>query len=301
MPFLRRTLSASVRLAAVLLPALLVAVPVEGKNELRRSLAASPAGRVEVELYDGSVRVTGWDRDEVEVTASLSRPEDGIDLQRSGNAIELEIESRDPGSSRAVVAVKVPRGSSVRIEVLSAAVEVSGVTGEIDIEAVAGDIKISGRPRKVRAHGVTGGIDISTSGSEVVEVESVSGNVTVDAESREVDADTVAGTLRLKLRGVVNGRFEAVSGSIDAEIVPAPRSHFDFESFSGTTTVAVPAGLSARFELESAAGRIESKLAGARERRGEDRVEIEQGSGDAVFRIESFSGSIEIKPLGKPP
>lgn len=301
MPIFPVSASACARLAAAVLMPALLAVPAAGQNELRRSLAASADGRVQIELYDGAVKVEGWDKNEVQVDASLGRQQDGIEMERRGNAIELEIDSPDPGGSRAVLTVRVPRGSSVRIEVLSASVEVAGVSGEVDIEAVAGDIRVSGRPRKVRAHGVTGAIDIATAGGELVEVESVSGSVTVDAEARDVDADTVAGTLSLKLRGVANGRFEAVSGTIDAEIVPAPRARFDFESFSGATTVAVPAGLSARFELESAGGRLGSKLAGARERRGEDRLEIEQGGGDAIFRLESFSGSIEIRPLGKKP
>ena len=34
--------------------------------------------------------------------------------------------------------------------------------------------------------------------------------------------------------------------------------------------------------------------------RDEGRLEIEQGSGEASFRLEAFSGSIEVRPLAKP-
>lgn len=290
---------ALLRLAAFLLPALACVLPAAGQNTMNRTLPASPTGYVDIELFDGSVKVAGWDKNEVQVSASLSRPQDRIEIEETGSSIELEIDSHDPGSARAQLELKVPRGSRVRIEVLSASVEVAGVTGEVEVEAVAGSIKVAGRPHKVRASGVTGEIQIAVTGSNSVDVDSVSGSVTIEAEARAVDAETVAGALRLKLRGVENGRFEAVSGSIDAEIVPAPRGRFDVESFSGSTVVAVPAGVSARFELETANGRTSSQLTGARERRDGKRLEIEQGSGDAVFRLESFSGAIEIRPLGK--
>lgn len=297
-PPARPALLALLALAALLAP--LAAAPAAAENEIRRSLEAAPNGRVEIELFDGSIKVEGWDRSEVQVAARLSRPGDQLELERQGDAIEVEVESRDPGASRATLLIQVPRGSSVRLEVMSAGVEIGAVDGEIDIEAVAGDIRVSGKPRQVRAHTVTGAIEIETAGGEDLDLESVSGSIRVDAETRELSATTVAGSVRVRLRGISSGRFEAVSGGIDAEIVPAPRGRFDFESFSGGMILSVPAALSGRFELSSASGRVASKLQGGRERRDEDRLEIEQGSGEASFRLESFSGSIELRPLAKP-
>lgn len=271
-------------------------------GDVRRSVDASPRGRVEIELFDGTVELEGWDKNELQVAASLANPGDELDLERQGNSIEVEVESRHPGESRSSLKVKVPRGSSVHISVMSGSVEVRGVDGDVDIEAVAGSILVAGSPRKVVAQTVTGAIDIRVAASEGLDVETVSGNIEVEGEAKRVDASAVAGRIRLRLTGVIAGKIETVSGTIDAALQPGPHSRFDFESFSGTVVLRVPPALAARFELETTTGRISSELGDQTERHGEGRRVIEQGGiADAVFHIESFNGDIKLRPLDAAP
>jgi hypothetical protein len=287
------------RLALLTLALLLPALPAAaGKHEVRRSIEAAPAGLVEIELFDGSVTVAGWDKPAVEVTAILDRAGDEIDFERSGSSLSVEVESRHPGISRARLSINVPRGSSLRIEVMSAAVEVREVDGDIDIEAVNGDIRIAGKPAKVRANTVTGQLSLATTRTDSVDLETVSGSLEAEGEVRYIDTSTVAGSQRLRLRGIARGKFETVSGGLDAEIHPATGGRFDLSSFSGDVSLAVPANVSGRFELESHTGRVRSSLAKPGEHRREDaELEFQLGGGDALFRLESHSGGIEVKPL----
>lgn len=287
------------RLALLALALLLPSLPAAAaKHEVRRSIEASPTGRVDIELFDGSIAVSGWDKAEVEVQAILDRPTDEIDFERSGSTLSVEVESRHPGISRARLSISVPRGSSLRIEVMSAGVDVKDVDGEIDIEAVNGDIRIAGKPSKVRANSVTGQLSLTTTGSERLELETVSGSLEATGEVRYVDTSTVAGSQRLRLRGTARGQFETMSGGLDVEIRPAPGGRFDLEAFSGDVTLAVPADVSARFELESHSGRLRSSLAKPDEQRRDGAVlEFQLGGGDALFRLDSHSGGIEVKPL----
>lgn len=290
---------------AMLLPALLMPTAAAGKgggkHEVRRAIEASPTGLVEIEVFDGRVEVAGWDKPEVEVRAFLDRAADEIALERTGSNLTVEVESRHPGLSRANMTVRVPRGSSVRIEVMSAGVEVRDVEGSIDVEAVNGNIRISGRPAKVRANTVTGGLVVQTGSSERLELETVSGSLEAEGEARYVDASTVAGGLRLRLRGIARGQFESMSGGITAEIQPARGGRFDFESFSGNVLVMVPVDVSGRFELESYSGRAKSVLAKGGGRRDDAELEFQLGGGDAYFHLETHSGGIEVRPLENKP
>lgn len=290
--------------ALLLLGALfLAATRPAAAGEVRRSVDASPRGRVDVELFDGSIQVEGWDKNEVAVSASLSGQSDDLDLESSGNGIEIEVESRHPGASTASLEVKVPRGSSVRLSVMSGAVEVRGVEGDVDIEAVSGSILVAGAPRKVVAQSTTGAIDIRSTGSEGFELETVSGSIAVQGTGQRIDASSVAGPIRLRLAGVTSGKIETVSGAIDAALEPGPHARLSLESFSATVILQVPPALAARYELETTSGRIDSELGEQPERRREGRRVIDLGSGsaDANFRIESFSGDIKLRPLTAKP
>jgi DUF4097 and DUF4098 domain-containing protein YvlB len=290
-------------LLAFSLLALAATGPAAAGNEVRRSLDATPRGRIEIELFDGSVEVEGWDKNELQVSGSLARPGDELELERTGNSIEVEVESAHPGESRASLSLKVPRGSSVRIGVMSSSVEVRGVEGDVDIEAVAGNILVAGAPRKVLAQTVTGAIDVRTTGSEGCDIETVSGSIEVEGTARRIDANSVAGPIRLRVAGVTAGKIETVAGTVDAALEPGPHARFGFESFSSTILLRVPPALAARFELDTTSGRITSRMTGEVERRGEERRVIELGGGiaDAVFRVESFSGDIELRPLDASP
>lgn len=296
----RRRLAFAATLA--LLAGLQAAARPAAAAEVRRSIEATPRGRVEIGLFDGSIAIEGWDRNELQVIARLSRGDDGLELERSGNGIEVEVDSNHPGQSRADLAIKVPRGSSLSVSVMSASVEVNGVEGDIDIDAVAGGIRIDGRPRKVEAQTVTGAIFIRSDSSESFDLETVSGSIEAQGEVRRVDANTVAGPLRLRLAGITSGRLETVSGTIDGSFEPGPHARFDIDSFSGSLIVQVPPRLAARYELETTSGRIRSDLGAESERRGEGRRVIDTSGGlaDANFKIHTFSGSIELRPLAAP-
>jgi len=268
------------------------------QRELRRSVEAAPTGSVSIELFDGSVQIEGWDRKEVLVLASLAHSADEVSLNRQGEKVGIEVESSHPGTSRANLSIKVPAGSSVHIEVMSASVHVQGVLGEVEIEAVTGNLAIEGRPRGVRAETVTGAIRLQTSGSSRLELETVSGSLSATAEARQVDVQSVAGSMHLELRGCESGKFGTTSGRMDIELWPLPGSHFELDSFSGKTTLAVPANFSARYDLQSSTGRLSGSLQGAREtRRERGELELLVGKGEAQFELDSFSGAIDLREL----
>ena len=295
------------RLLALLLLALalLAAPPLGAATTVQRSVSAGPTGRVDVHLFDGSVRIEAWERAEVQVVASFERAADQLELKSSGSAVSIEISSRNPGRSRANLVVQVPRASNLYIEVLSAAVEVKGLVGDLEVEAVNGSIVIAGGPRRVEAQSVSGSIELESTGSESLELETVSGSLRAVAVAARVTANTVAGPMRLRLSGLESGKFETVSGRIEAVIVPEQHARVELQSFSGSTRLEVPAKLSARYQLESTTGRMRVELPGARRQEAgrdadDDRVTFEQGSGDAAFRLETFSGEIEVRPIADP-
>src|SRR5688500_11630176 len=93
--------------------ALLLAGEAGAQRQVDARHSAAANGSVEIEINNGSVRVVGWRRNEVQVTGSLSREGDRLALDGAGRMTEVRIEGRRGQPGSATLEVRVPAGSSV--------------------------------------------------------------------------------------------------------------------------------------------------------------------------------------------
>ncbi len=287
-----RQLYSALFLSFFLLPALASAA------EIDRRVEARPGGTVEISNLVGTIEVRGWNESAVEVRGRTSGSAAGVEIKSHGGSVEIEAEAPfGPGSSSADLEIRIPRDSLVRIESLSADIDVAAVTGTIEIETVSGRVRIEGGPRMVEAETVSGNVEIR---GEVpaLRVSTVSGDLDLTA-GRAVEASTVSG--RLRLRGVVleRAKLEVVSGEIDFEGELRAGADFSVSSHSGPILLTLPDTLSASFEATTFSGRIRNDLGPpARSKNphpSEMELEFTLGQGAARVRLESFSGKIEIR------
>jgi DUF4097 and DUF4098 domain-containing protein YvlB len=263
-------------------PVLLLAVgTLSAGQDVNRTLSAARDGSIEIENLAGSVRVIGWDKGQIEITGTLGRGTEELEIEseRDETRIEVVIPSgtyRDLEGSDLVI--RVPRGSEVSVETVSADIEVDGVNGSVDAETVSGNVDVRGAPQSVSA-------------------ESVSGDVTVEGGPKEVELASVSGNIEFEDGGdLEDGEFESVSGNIRAR-ADFGSGDFEFETVSGTIEVRVPSGVSAEFDVETFSGSIRADF-GPRVDSGDygmgKTLSFSLGSGDASISISSFSGSIRI-------
>jgi hypothetical protein len=104
-----------------------------------------PGGSLKLDLCSGEVRIEGTDQDKVRVrydndnSHSLSGVK--VLFYSSGNSGELHV-SGGPKNHFELV-VQVPRFTNLRIRVPAGEVEVSGITGDKDVELHAGELTIA--------------------------------------------------------------------------------------------------------------------------------------------------------------
>ncbi|HEX6909220.1 MAG TPA: hypothetical protein VF142_02445, partial [Longimicrobium sp.] len=91
----------------------------------RRDAASS--GTVEIAIGNGSLRVVGWGRSEVQVTGTLSREGDRMVLDGGGRTTEVRVQGGRGRGGSATLEVRVPAGSSVHVATGSAPILVTGV------------------------------------------------------------------------------------------------------------------------------------------------------------------------------
>ncbi len=299
-----RTLSVSAPLArlSVLAAGLLLLFPAvaTADSEIERIVSARPDGQVTISNVAGSVAVTGWDRDEVEVTGTLGRGVEELVVENRGRAVEIEVElvRRSHGhGADADLEIRVPRGSEVDIEVISAEVEISEVEGEVTVESVSGSVAVEGRPKELSVESVSGSIEIDAE-VERVSAESVSGRIRLRGAMREIEADTVSGSIEIETGEIRRAEMSTTSGHIDIAGALAAGAEIEAESHSGGVELGLPAETSARFDVATYSGRITNELGPApdRNRYGPSKeLEFSIGGGDARVKIETFSGSVTLR------
>ena len=284
---------AALVLATVLVPAWALAqTPVDQKRP------ASASGKVSIENMSGSVKVTGWDRAEVQVKGTLG---DGAELGFDGGegqtTIEVEAEHGNPMGIKSDIEVFVPAGSSVSVEGFQATISVAGVTGSVSAETVNGSITQSGAAKGVELQSVNGAIEV-TKASGRLKAEAVNGTVTVRDASGELEASTVNGKLHVTGGSFDRVTLESVAGGVRFEGGLSAKATLSVETVSAPVELFLPAGLGAEFSVSTFSGAITNDLGPAAEKSSrftpEKELTFTTGAGGARITVETLSGAVGI-------
>lgn len=282
----------------LLLAIALSAVGAGAQEQINRTVSTPATGDVEVENLAGSVRLTGWSRNEVQVTGTVGAGVERVAVESSGGRTEIRVEIREGrnqcnrGACDADLEIRVPSRKNVTVETTSAGIIVAGVAGNVAAESTSGSVSVTGSPRRVVAESTSGEVRVNattaavragtTSGAihvagnvqQSVAVESVSGAVNVQAATPELAAETVSGTLTV---ASVGRRASVSTVSGNAVVRSSGIQHLAFESVSGGLRFEGAPQQGAAFNIESHSGDVELRL---------------PADVSADFQVTTFSGDI---------
>ena len=286
--------------AAFLIPLMLAlhACELAGQEDIDRTVPSSPTGRVEVVNIAGSVRVTGWDRNEIRIVGELGRGTERLAVEGGGDRTVIRVVV--PQNARNVdgteLEIRVPNRKDVAVRTTSAEIGVEGVTGSVSATSTSGDVTVSGSPRQVTATSTSGEVRLdvntrlvragttsgdvtvsgrvqegvavsSTSGDVVVEAtaaevasETVSGSFSLSGATRRVSATTVSGSVAMESARVQFLSFESVSGELAFSGELLPGAAVNIESHSGDVLMELPRNVAVDFKLNTFSGDIENEF-----------------------------------------
>ncbi len=274
-------------------------------QQVDETRSANPNAQVEIDVISGSIRITGWDRDEIAIQGTVG--DDVEELEISGNNERISIDLDIPenwGNRRKEIDVDLeisaPRGIRLEVETVSASIEATNLSGTAELASVSGAITVSGPLDRASVETVSGGIEIDGEQTRV-ETESVSGSIRLTGASESVEASTVSGQIKITAESVDRARFESVAGRIEFRGSLNEGGRLDAEVHSGGVLLELPADTAARFEIETFSGSIDNEFGPAAER--SDRyspgkwLKFMTGDGSAEINVESFSGTVKLKKL----
>jgi hypothetical protein len=280
-------------IALLALPAVLGA-----QTKVERRQALGMEGAIRISNMVGSVVVHGWAKDTVLVRAALAS---GDQLQMGGGytGVKMFVESaneRDPKPTR--LEVWVPSRVRLWVKTATAAIDVSGVEGGLDLYVVSGTIDVNGSPRELNAEAIDGDIHIVGS-PPWVRAKSASGTVTFQGSSADASFSTVSGPVKIVGGVFERAKFETVTGDIVYSGTFERGGAFDFDTHSGAIDIAIPPKASASFSVVSIAGKIANNLSrtspiAGRFGRGQE-LTMDAGTGGPSVSVRTFKGPITLR------
>jgi len=241
------------------------------QEDFHQSLPMKAGGRLYLETFNGAVDVSGWDRDEADITAtkyaSTQNAVDALKIDVAASGDSIRIRSIRPserwGNMGVRYTIRVPRKTTLeRIQTSNGAIDVSNLDAPARLTTSNG---------AVRADNVQGGLEASTSN----------------------------GSIRALTSGPNDGRSLRLStsnGSVELTVDKLGVGGAVVHTSNGSITVNLPGSASLDVDASTSNARITNDFEDAfRGRASKRRLEGAIGSGGPKLELSTSNGGIRLR------
>ena len=239
-------------------------------KQVDETRATGPNPDVTVEIMQGSIQVTGWDRQEVRITGTVGDNLQGLEISADRDDVEIEVDYPDrtivnPMAAEAHLEISVPAGASIEIEMFNGGITVTDVHGSVELATVSGNIVVNGRAEEVDAEvGERRHHHLRGRGRRRGRIGERS--VIVDGASGDISISTMNGRIKVTAVEADSVDLESMSGSIEFRGGLAGDGDLSASGYSSDIVLVLPSATSASFEIETHTGDIENDFGPRAER-----------------------------------
>lgn len=277
------------------------------REDFHYSFALNPGGTVEVDNSNGSIEITGWDQNTIEVTGTKYAPSEGrmkdvkIDISNSPQSISIRttVPHDGFGNAGAKYVIHVPRKVELRNIVSS--------NGSIRVDSIEGEAHLKTSNGSVHATAVQGLLDARTTNGSM-DINDVTGdtrlqtsNGTIHANVRKggFDATTSNGTITARLMDsdAHPVRLQSSNGHIDLTM-DSPRE-VRANTSNSSITVHLPGSAGADLRAHTTNGSISSDfdVNSHGGMHGKHTLDGSIGQGGPLLELGTTNGSIRVMRL----
>ena len=280
------------------------------QDDFHYSFDLQPGGRVTAETFNGSVEISGWDQNKVEISgtryASSESLRDAVKIETHNSPSLVEVRAIKPsvtrGNSGARLLIRVPRHAVVE--------RVTTSNGPVRVERVAGAAHLRTSNGAIRVAETAGTLDARTSNGPV-EIEQFSGSLVIRTSNGGIRAERIAGGLEAETsNGPINIRLDKApagpvrltssNGHIDVAMAESPKNDLRAETSNSAITLRLPASFSARVEADTSNSRVSTEFDELDRQfpaHGDDRhrrLSANIGGGGPTIVLHTSNGNIRI-------
>jgi hypothetical protein len=261
-------------------------------------------GRLTVESFNGSVEVTGWDQDTVDISGVKYGP-----TQEAADALRIAIDNTPEAVSVRAVRPSERRnnqGAKFIIKVPRTALldRITSSNGSIRTLDGAGPARLRTSNGSIRVEALRGSLDAQTSNASVelldvggdASVHSSNGHIRVDRLLGSLDATTSNSSIQAKLSEAAKAvRLESSNGSVEVSLPAKFSNDLHVATSNSSITVRIPTEPSARLVARTSNSNITSdwevRTTGAINK---NHLEGTLGAGGSLIDLQTSNGGIRL-------
>jgi DUF4097 and DUF4098 domain-containing protein YvlB len=273
-------------------------------RDFHNSYPLKAGGRVSVETFNGSVEISGWDQETVDISGTKYGP-----TQEEADALKVNIDNTPDAVSIRVVrpserrnnlgarlAIKIPRGAVLD--------RITASNGAIRTRDGSGPARLKTSNGQIRVESLRGSLEAQTSNGSV-ELADIAGDATVHSSNGRIRADRVEGALDATTSnsGVTAAlekvnrpvRIETSNGGVELTMPAEYSSDVRVSTSNGGITLHLPTGANANVMARTSNSSITSDF--EVRMRGEitkNRLEGAIGNGGPLLDLSTSNGGIRL-------
>ena len=226
-------------------------------------------GSLNVENQAGSVRITGWNNDKIEINIRKRGRWDDFEVlvDKRGDRfyIELEYPDRDwdnrwygrNNNTSVFLDINVPNRTRLDLHSLNGGIEVEKIDSFVEVDAVNGGVEIRDINGDVEGESANGSVEVYDVTGRV-NAHSANGSVIV-RNTGDVDANSGNGRVNVYSTNGSNVRANSGNGSVEVELERVdPRGRYDLSSGNGSVRIHIPRDAKADITARVKARRLHS-------------------------------------------
>ena len=248
-----------------------------------------------------SLKVTGWQKDSLVMTGVLPRESRFEPAMGGGSSapvpgLKFYIEGAPNVPVSGSLELFVPVGATVWAKSGSATIDVTGITGGLDLNIVGGSISVAGNPRELNIESMDGAVTVNGAPTWM-RAKTATGDVTIRGSCTDLGITTVSGTITIRDGSFERSRVESVTGNVTFGAGVARAGTLLIDTHAGTIDLQIGKA-SLDIDATTITGSITNSVTTRRPTPGRDgrgeELTLSLGTGEARVTLRSFKGNIRL-------
>jgi hypothetical protein len=273
-------------------------------KDFHSSYPLKPGGRLSVETFDGSVDISGWDQDTVDISGTKYGPTQDeadnlrVDIDASPDSVSVRVPrpTMRRNNEGARLVIKMPRNTLLdRITTSNSSIRTQDGAGTARLKTSNGSIRVVD---------LRGDLEAETSNSSI-ELQGVDGNARVHTSNGHIRAERLGGSLEANTsNGGVNVditradksvRIDTSNSGVELSLPPNFNSSVHVDTNNGPITLRMAEGANARISARTSNASIKTELeVRAQGELSHNRLEGVIGNGGPLIDLSTSNAGIHL-------
>ena len=278
-------------------------------EDFNRSFPMTPGGRLVVEGFNGTIDISTWEKNEVEINGTkLASSQEllkdiKVDFDVTSSSVKVRVDKPSfQGNCGVRFTIRVPKKVELeRIRSSNGSIQVAGIEGPAALISSNGKIEVIKMTGKLNVETSNGSIELAGHRGPV-HARTSNGKISGDIEKGWLDAHTSNGSIEVRLKEIDMPepvRLETSNGSIEVTLTAA--HELKARSSNSSITVRLPESIDVTLKAYTSNSRVETDFADPRRADSEDddeknhrRLDAKVGKGGPVIDLSTSNGKIRI-------